>query len=612
MNNYLSPSEIDLVCYIQDRLALEDIPVSDSESIGGASLEASVRLEASTRNAFKPSYDRAVLTYLCSILPSLLKEGYGIPYNKNIEKKLIGTKAHYNELLEGFLESLKEIGMSRTDSIRTILDFNKFPFGPNTWDKLARVIYNSRRDLKNKFSTDGWIFLKRIFTIMVSDNGIDEDDLVFLKKEAPNIPNKLISGLFSSLETDKDKDIPSQRLEVAKKSEEELTKKFFKKKDPSAEELKEFQQKFPDKYKEYRKAVLASRKAAKAVIEEEFLSNNYSIIDVKKAHSIMRKYGIPDPIDPNFVGKVGLGSTPSAMFSFYTSDGKLLDSVVRRSVTMNPKYSRDNDTYYCTHIPFVSKDGKPIKVYTADHWKKSHEKLYNGLRESLDVLEDVRQAFSTDVKPILNGKFTTKAIAALVCRVIDETAGRIGNADSENKMNTYGIHNLRIQHTRKVKNGFILRYVGKKGVPQEHRVEDAASVMAITKLIEDRNRTMYVFSKTGEKPVSPNTVAKYLKEVGFPCSPHMFRKIWAAKIFNEEAFKGKLTNLTEKQAKEKFLKAVEAVAKKLGQTEKNTSIKSYIDPTLMKKFWDKVGHKPPAAVQKAIDQMENQDPNAEE
>ena len=102
----------------------------------------------------------------------------------------------------------------------------------------------------------------------------------------------------------------------------------------------------------------------------------------------------------------------------------------------------------------------------------------------------------------------------------------------------------------------------------------------------------------------------YLKGAGFQGSPHRFRKIWANKIFNEIALQGlKKTKYTAEQAKALFLKAVEAVAAKLGQTEKNTSIRSYIDPVLMKRYWDAVGHKPPAVVQKVIDTMADQDPD---
>lgn len=596
MNIFLSPSEIDLVCYTQEQLIDTDIVITSN-----------------TKKAFLDNKSKPIITYLTCIIPSLLKSAYGIPYNKSLEKKIIGTKTQYDKVLENFLEGLKNIGIdNQLELIRRELSYSKFPFGPRAWDKLTQLIYKNRIKIKKELSLDGWNYLKAIYTIMASDESLDEENLTFLKKEANLIPDKLLAKFIGSIETDIEKDDASVVLLNARKSEDEVTKKYFKTSEPTAEQLKEFQTKFPEKYKEYRKIVLASKKAAKQVIEEEFRKKGYSVIDVKIARSILKSYSIPDPIDKNFIGKVGLGSTASSLFSFYTSSGKLLDSVVRKNVIMNPKYSDSNDTYYCTHIPFISKEGKPVKVYTAEHWKQSHEKLYNGLRESLNVLEDVRQTFATDVKPILNDKFTVKAIAALVCKVIDETAGRIGNAGSENKMNTYGIHNLTIKHTRKTKTGYILRYIGKKGIAQEHRVEDTITVMAMNKLIEGRSRSMYIFSRDGEKPISPNTVASYLKETGFPCSPHMFRKIWAAKIFNEVAFSGLKSKMTEKQAKDKFLKAVEAVAKKLGQTEKNTSIKSYIDPLLMKKFWDTVGFIPPATVQKAIEQMDKQDPNAED
>ena len=70
--------------------------------------------------------------------------------------------------------------------------------------------------------------------------------------------------------------------------------------------------------------------------------------------------------------------------------------------------------------------------------------------------------------------------------------------------------------------------------------------------------------------------------------------------------------MTKEQAKAIFDKAVAAVAAKLGQTEMNTSIRSYIDPLLMKRFWDTVGFPAPAVVQRVIENMSDQNPDGDE
>lgn len=596
MNDFLNTAEIDLVLSLQQ----EDLDTKVKASI-----------TAGVKDAFLDSKAKPIISYLAVVIPSLLKTAYGVRANSSLEKKLVGTKALYDNHLNGFIKALEGIGATGVEKLRTPLAFTNYPFGPGTWVKLSNVLYVNRAKLKKELSVDGWKYLRRLFSIAASEE-LAEDDLFFLQKKALFIPDKLLAKYLHSLDLEKD-DV-STTLSAAQTSEAALTKKYFSSDSPKVSELKALQEKFPEKYKEWRKAAVATKKAAKAVIEEEFRKRKYVLVDVGVAKDLMKELGIPNPIDKAFTGLVGLGTTDSMLFSFHTEYGKPLDAVVGKNVTMNKAYTKDDSSYYCTHMPFISKTGIPVKVYTVDHRKKSSQRLHNGAREALNVLEDVRSAFSSAIKPILNGKFgNTESMAALVCKVIDETAGRIGNPGSERDAKTFGIHNLLVKHARLSKDKVILKYIGKKGIPQEHKVEDASTVKAISLLIEGRDKGQYIFSKDGERPVSPSTVGTYLKSTGFPASPHRFRKLWANKIFNELAFKGiEGKKLTEKQAKEKFLAAVEVVAKKLGQTEKNTSIKSYIDPVLMKRFWDIVKHKVPAVVQKAIDAMELQDPDGDE
>ena len=594
MNDFLTPSEIDLVLFFQE----EDLDLKPTVTAG-------------VKDAFIDSKARPILTYLCCTVPSLLKSAYGVSADQSLEKKLIGTKAKYDVLLEEFLEGLEALKVSNIEALRNVLPYTKYPFGPNAWLKIEKVLQTNQAKIKNHLSVSVWKYLQRLRNIIAGEE-LNEDDLTFIQTKARFIPDKLLARYLQSLETDPSRDDAAKSLQVAQKSEASITKKYFKTAEPKATDLKAMQEKFPDKYKEWKKATNATKKAAKSAVVEAFKKSSYNIVDVKVAKSVLKDLSIPNPIDPGFVGKVGLGDTKAKMFLYYTKDGKLLDSVVGQNVKMNPKYSKDNDTYYCTHMPAIN-SGIPVKVYTAEHRKKSAQKLHNGARESVNGLEDLRPTLASDIKPILNGKFTdVDALAALVIRVIDETAGRIGNPGSEQKANTFGIHNLKVKHAKKSKGGFLLKYIGKKGIPQSHKVEDAISVKAITKLIADRSASQYIFSRDGERPLSPTTVGMYLKGTGFRGSPHRFRKIWANKIFNELAFKDAKKKMTKAQAKEIFDKAVSAVAAKLGQTESNTSIRSYIDPLLMKKFWDTVGFPAPAVVLRVIENMGLQDPDSDD
>lgn len=599
-SDYLSPSEIDLELWIQSRLNADTIV-----------------LTSNIQQAYRSSEAIPLLNYLLVILPIFLNQKHGLKVDQSLQTKIIGTEPHYKKFLEPFLDALDGYGYNRTDRLRNELAFRRLPFTSQAWVNLLNAIYKYRMTIKKQVSEPAWKIIRTIFGIMVNsskDEPLNEETLLTIISDTKNMPNKLLGKWVASANPTKGESTSKEELKVAKRSVDDITDKYLNTDDPSPDELKSFQEKNPEKYKEYRKAILATKKAAKKVIAEEFEKHGHDLIDVDTARNLLMRLGIPCPIDENFVGKVAIGTTDSMIFSYYTIYGKKLDCVVGKNVKMNPNYDQSDNTYYCTHLPFISKKGVPIKVYSEDHWKKSKEKLYNGLRSCLPVLEDVRSNFSSTVKPLLNGNFdNVPALAALVMKVISETAGRIGNAGSVNEAETFGIHNLQVRHVASRKAGILLKYIGKKGVPQEHIVRDPISISCIKKLVEGRKKTQYVFSKDGEKPVSPTSIVEYLKSTGFPASPHMFRKIWAAKIFNEEGLK-KIPNrkITEKEAKEIFNKAAEAVAKKLGQTEKNTSIKSYIDPLLMMTFWKRVGYKMPKNVQTAYDKIAEQNPNSDE
>lgn len=594
MNDFLSPTEIDLVLALQE----EDLDLKPA-------------ITAGVKDAFIDSKARPILTYLCCTVPSLLKSAYGVSADQSLEKKLMGTKGKYDALLEDFLDGLENLGITNLEALRNVLPFTKYPFGPNAWMKIEKVLQVNQAKIKKQFSVSGWNYLKHLRSIIAGEE-LNEDDLTFIQTKARFIPDKLLARYLQSLETDPSNDDAAKSLQVAQKSEATITKKYFKTTAPQAQDLKAMQEKFPDKYKEWKRASNATKKAAREAVVEAFKTKGYGVVDVKVAKSVLKDLSIPNPIDPGFIGKVSIGDTKTKMFSYYTKDGQLLDSVVGQNVVMNTKYTKDNDAYYCTHMPAIN-SGTPVKVYTAEHRKKSAQRLHNGARESVNGLDDLRPTLASDMKPLLNGNLKdVDALAALVVRVIDETAGRIGNPGSERNANTFGIHNLQIKHVKKSKSGFTLKYIGKKGIPQEHKVEDALSVKAITKLIEGRKGAQYVFSRDGERPLSPTTVGMYLKGTGFSGSPHRFRKIWANKIFNELAFKDAAKKMTKEQAKSIFDKAVAAVAAKLGQTEMNTSIRSYIDPLLMKRFWDTVGFPAPAVVQRVIENMGMQDPDSDD
>ncbi|HMJ75248.1 MAG TPA: hypothetical protein VK507_04710 [Iamia sp.] len=124
------------------------------------------------------------------------------------------------------------------------------------------------------------------------------------------------------------------------------------------------------------------------------------------------------------------------------------------------------------HLLATGRDAKGRKVYRYhDRWREVRDEAkYERLADFADALPDLRSAVDADLS--LRGVPPEK-VTALVVRLLDETLIRVGNERYAEDNESFGLTTLRPDHVE-VDGGTIeLDFVGKSGVAQRLKLQDA-------------------------------------------------------------------------------------------------------------------------------------------
>jgi len=208
-----------------------------------------------------------------------------------------------------------------------------------------------------------------------------------------------------------------------------------------------------------------------------------------------------------------------------------------------------------------------IRVYDEKHiekrWKQKSDKI-NKLEKDIEKL---RKKYHADLKD--NNDAKTRALAAIV-GLIDNTAIRVGNEASAEEMGTFGATTLLKEHATVTGNKIRFKFKGKKGVPQDLILDDAAVVSEIKKLLKGKKSKDLIFEYEEGKQIRPKVVNRYLEDFGITAKD--IRGFHANHLMKEQLKKTK-----------DFEKALNYVAEEVGH-EAKTLMNQYLLPSLVKKY----------------------------
>jgi len=239
----------------------------------------------------------------------------------------------------------------------------------------------------------------------------------------------------------------------------------------------------------------------------------------------------------------------------------------------NPLFVRN-----AKYIDKIKQDsGNITYVYSDKHIEKRNidkAKRLRRLNKTMSKLRSqVRKDLASDDKQLRN--------TALAVAVIDETYSRVGNRNSADEMQHYGLTTWMVKHVSSGSDGMHIRYVGKTGVKQDRKVTGKPAKL-IRDLCKGKKKNDTLFAGEGYS-VTPKAINAYLSQFGV--SAKDIRGLHAnsemVRALKKER-KGKLPSdegEKKKKLKEEFNKALESAADRVGH-QAGTLRRQYLIPSL--------------------------------
>lgn len=386
---------------------------------------------------------------------------------------------------------------------------------------------------------------------------------------------------------------------------EKFCKKVFRKSfaDLTIDDRNGLREKNPDVYKQFLKLQRDKTQALKNEIRLFVRSSGSNVVHVSKLIAHLKNANIEHRI-PSYDGYIDDSG------ALYNSNKIKLNGAVTGRIELNPNYNPDEDnTYIFLHYPLFG-NGQPQRIYTMDYKKGKTVKKFDVVNEAVDALPKMVRRWRQDLKGEISELNT---VCSLVLELIYITSGRVGSVKGAS-----GISSVLVKEvSTRSKEHFTFKYIGKKGVEQTHTVKTNSAVTAhlykmILKLKVGKGSNDHLMTYGPRQTVIKGSqINAYLKAIGAPegMTLHKFRHIRGTSVAKEVLSKhpfGTGRNAKESEVNKWVLDALKKVGEKLGhisgeKVTATTAIQNYIDPSVLKDWFEALGVRPNRAIQTAID-----------
>lgn len=315
--------------------------------------------------------------------------------------------------------------------------------------------------------------------------------------------------------------------------------------------------------------------------------------------------GVPHNLPEGFVGNIDDNG------KFYTVRGLRMLQTPSGDVRMNPKYDPDEDNaYVCQFTPAFAKG--PTRAFTEKYRSEAKTQKFETVLEALPHMKGAAKKWRSDMTNI---KKKTGVLATLA-ELIYDTSARVSNENAKTGgETTHGATTLQVGHVNVMDAVIHIKYVGKSAQRQHHVIKlttPSLKLMArnLKALMVGKRKTDRIFVYN-EQGITGTMISRYLKAIGLPAgfTVHMFRTIrateMAQEMFKKSPFK-KNGNWDDTDVHKWVESEILKIGIELGHMngEKptaNTAIQNYINPEILADFYNKLGIRPSAKIQKAID-----------
>jgi len=200
------------------------------------------------------------------------------------------------------------------------------------------------------------------------------------------------------------------------------------------------------------------------------------------------------------------------------------------------------------------------------------------------VLPKLRGRVGKDLS--LPGLLRAKVMATIV-RLLETTFVRIGNDEYARENQSFGLTMLRNKHVKVTGSKIRFRFRGKSGIVRDVDLNDRrlAQIVPRCQDLPGQELFQYLDGDGRRRTVNSSDVNEYLREAtGIDLTAKDFRT-WAGTVLAARALGELAPFASRSQTKRNVVRAVEAVASKLGNT-RAVCQKCYIHPVTVKAYFE--------------------------
>ena len=276
-------------------------------------------------------------------------------------------------------------------------------------------------------------------------------------------------------------------------------------------------------------------------------------------------------------------------FEYFDTKGKPIRDEQRllriKRLAIPPAWT---DVWICPssngHIQATGRDARRRKQYRYhDRWREIRdENKYDRLVNFGKALPKIRRRLKKDLA--LSGLPREKVLATIV-QLLERSFIRVGNEEYARENKSFGLTTMEDRHVDVKGSKLRFRFRGKSGRQHEVDVTDRRIARIVSKLqdLPGQSLFQYLDDEGNVRDITSQDVNEYLREItGEDFTAKDFRT-WAGTVLAAIALSAAGEFETKKQAKANIKKAIEAVAKMLGNTP-TICRQCYIHPIVLETY----------------------------
>jgi DNA topoisomerase I len=238
------------------------------------------------------------------------------------------------------------------------------------------------------------------------------------------------------------------------------------------------------------------------------------------------------------------------------------------------------------HLQATGRDARGRKQYRYHpRWREVRDEVkYGRLIAFAQALPRIRQKTDADLRK--NHLPREKVLAAAV-QLLEKTLIRVGNEEYARDNGSVGLTTMREKHARIKGTTVRFEFKGKSGVEHAIDLQDArlARIIKAMRDLPGYELFQYLDEDGKRQAIDSADVNDYLRKIsGLDFTAKDFRT-WAGTVLAAKALAEAATFKSSAEAKRNIVKAIESVAKRLGNTQA-VCRKCYIHPAILDAYMD--------------------------